>query len=152
VGKRGLTVYFRRNLGGTLKAPLSDARRVGHTVIFTLADVTWTVLGSFVERCKSPPSACSNRPTGSTSSLRSTDPHRVPPARQRGEFGDLSAVYNRLRRWIAFRRLKHIFEVMTARPACECGRSGSRCAWSRLDSCQKSVRAVTVRHLLFVLS
>ena len=35
------------------------------------------------------------------------------------EFGDWSAVYNRLRRWIHSGRLKRLFEAMAARPECE---------------------------------
>jgi transposase len=35
------------------------------------------------------------------------------------EFGDWSAVYNRLRRWIHSGRLKRLFEAMTERPECE---------------------------------
>jgi transposase len=35
------------------------------------------------------------------------------------DFGDWSAVYNRLRRWIASGRLKRLFEAMAAQPACE---------------------------------
>src|SRR5688572_25376622 len=36
-----------------------------------------------------------------------------------GDFGDWSAVYNRLRRWIASGRLERLFEMMAARSACE---------------------------------
>jgi len=36
-----------------------------------------------------------------------------------GDFGDWSAVYNRLRRWVASGRLKRLFEMMAARPDCE---------------------------------
>jgi len=36
-----------------------------------------------------------------------------------GEFGDWSAVYNRLRRWIASGRLKELFDLMAAQPACD---------------------------------
>jgi transposase len=34
-------------------------------------------------------------------------------------FGDWSAVYNRLRRWVASGRLKRLFEEMASQPACE---------------------------------
>ena len=85
-----------------------------------ITDETWAVLGPMVERCKSrfgPEPDLPDRmffeavlywaPVGC--------PWRDLPA----EFGDWSAVYNRLRRRIASGRLKKLFEAMAAQPACE---------------------------------
>ena len=87
---------------------------------YAITDETWAVLGPMVERCKSPFGPEPDLPDRMSFEAvlyraRVGCPWRDLPA----EFGDWSAVYNRLRRRIASGRLKKLFEAMAAQPACE---------------------------------
>jgi putative transposase len=87
---------------------------------YAITDEIWAVLGPMVERCKSPFGPEPELPDRMFFEAvlywaRVGCPWRDLPS----EFGDWSAVYNRLRRWIASGRLKKLFEAMAAQPACE---------------------------------
>jgi transposase len=87
---------------------------------YAITDETWAVMGPMVERCKSPFGPEPDPPDRMFFEAvlywaRVGCPWRDLPS----EFGDWSAVYNRLRRWIASGRLKKLFEAMAAQPACE---------------------------------
>lgn len=87
---------------------------------YLITDAIWDVLGPLVERCRSP--------LGPEPDLPDRMFFEAVLYRARvgcqwrdlpGEFGDWSAVYNRLRRWIHSGRLKRLFESMAERPECE---------------------------------
>jgi transposase len=85
-----------------------------------ITDEIWDVLGPMVERCTSPLGPEPDLPDrmffeAVLYRARTGCPWRDLP----GDFGDWSAVYNRLRRWIASGRLKELFELMAAGPECE---------------------------------
>jgi transposase len=85
-----------------------------------ITDETWAVLGPMVQSCKSPHGPDPVLPDRMFFEAvlywaRVGCPWRDLP----GDFGDWSAVYNRLRRWIASGRLKRLFEMMAAQPACD---------------------------------
>jgi transposase len=87
---------------------------------YAITDATWAVMGPMVERCKSPLGPEPALPDRMFFEAvlywaRVGCPWRDLP----GDFGDWSAVYNRLRRWIASGRLKKLFEAMAAQPACD---------------------------------
>jgi putative transposase len=87
---------------------------------YTITDEVWDVLGPMVERCKSPFGPEPDLPERMFFEAvlywaRTGCPWRDLP----GEFGNWSAVYNRLRRWVASGRLKKLFESMAAQPECE---------------------------------
>src|SRR5437016_3914612 len=87
---------------------------------YAITEEIWDVMGPMVRRCRSP--------FGPEPTL----PDRMffeavlywaragcPWCDLPDEFGDWSAVYNRLRRWIASGRLEKLFGLMTEQPACE---------------------------------
>jgi putative transposase len=85
-----------------------------------ITDEIWAVMGPMVERCKSrlgPEPELPDRMFFEAVLYwaRTGVPWRDLPS----EFGDWSAVYDRLRRWIDSGRLKKLFEAMAAQPACE---------------------------------
>ena len=85
-----------------------------------ITDEIWAVMGPMVERCKSRLGPDPELPDRMFFEAvlywaRTGVPWRDLPS----EFGDWSAVYNRLRRWIDSGRLKKLFEAMAAQPACE---------------------------------
>lgn len=87
---------------------------------YAITDEIWTVLGPMVRSCKSPhgPDPVLSDRMFFEAVLywaRVGCPWRDLP----GDFGDWSAVYNRLRRWIDSGRLKRLFELMAAQPPCE---------------------------------
>jgi transposase len=87
---------------------------------YAITDATWAVFGPMVRRCRSPlgPEPALSERMFFEAALywaRVGCPWRDLPA----EFGDRSAVYNRLRRWIASGRLKKLFEAMAERPECQ---------------------------------
>jgi putative transposase len=87
---------------------------------YAITDEIWAVMGPMVDRCKSrlgPPPGLPDRMFFEAVLYwaRTACPWRDLP----GDFGDWSAVYNRLRRWIASGRLERLFKSMSARPACE---------------------------------
>ena len=87
---------------------------------YAITEATWSVLGPMVKQCRSP---LGPEPKLSDRMFfeavlywsRVGCPWRDLP----GDFGDWSAVYNRLRRWIDSGRWKRLFEAMAAQPACE---------------------------------
>lgn len=86
---------------------------------YAITDETWAVLGPMVQACKSPHGPDPVLPDRMFFEAvlywaRVGCPWRDLP----GDFGDWSAVYNRLRRWIASGRLKRLFELMAAQPVC----------------------------------
>lgn len=86
---------------------------------YAITDETWAVMGPMVERCRSPLGPAPELPDRMFFEAvlywaRVGCPWRDLP----GDFGDWSAVYNRLRRWIASGRLKRLFEAMAAEPDC----------------------------------
>jgi transposase len=87
---------------------------------YAITDEIWAVLGPMVERCKSPFGPEPDVPDRMFFEAvlywaRVGCPWRDLPS----EFGDWSAVYNRLRRWIHSGRLKRLFERMAERAECE---------------------------------
>jgi putative transposase len=87
---------------------------------YVITNEIWDIFGPMVERCKSPLGPEPGLPDRMFFEAvlywaRVGCPWRDLPA----EFGDWSAVYNRLRRWVASGRLKKLFEAMTARPECD---------------------------------
>ena len=87
---------------------------------YAITDEIWAVMGPMVDRSKSrlgPEPALPDRMFFEAVLYwaRTGIPWRDLPS----DFGDWSAVYNRLRRWIASGRLKTLFEAMAAQPACE---------------------------------
>ncbi len=87
---------------------------------YALTDEIWDIFGPMVARCKSPFGPEPDLPDRMFFEAvlywaRVGCPWRDLP----GEFGDWSAVYNRLRRWIDSGRLKRLFEAMAAQPECE---------------------------------
>src|SRR5262245_33067857 len=87
---------------------------------YIITDEVWEVLGPMVECCRSPYGPAPDLPDRTFFEAvlywaRVGCPCRDLPS----EFGDWSAVYNRLRRWVASGRLKRLFEMMTARPECD---------------------------------
>jgi putative transposase len=87
---------------------------------YAITDEPWAVLGPMVQACKSPHGPDPVLPDRMSfeavlSWARVGCPWRDLP----GDFGDWSAVYNRLRSWIASGRLKRLFERMAAQPVCE---------------------------------
>ena len=85
-----------------------------------ITDEIWAVMGPMVERCKSRLGPDPELPDRMFFEAvlywaRPGVPWRDLPS----DFGDWSAVYNRLRRWVAAGRIKTLFEAMAARPACE---------------------------------
>jgi putative transposase len=87
---------------------------------YAITDETWAVMGPMVERCKSRLGPAPELPDRMFFEAvlywaRTGVPWRDLPS----DFGDWSAVYNRLRRWIHSGRLEKLFEEMAARPACE---------------------------------
>lgn len=87
---------------------------------YIITDEVWAVFGPMVERCKSPFGPEPDVPDRMFFEAvlywaRVGCPWRDLPA----EFGDWSAVYNRLRRWVASGRLERLFEEMTAQAECD---------------------------------
>jgi transposase len=87
---------------------------------YAITDETWAIFGPMVETCKSPLGPEPQLPDRMFFEAvlywaRTGCPWRDLPA----EFGDWSAVYNRLRRWVHSGRLKRLFEAMAAQPECE---------------------------------
>ena len=86
---------------------------------YVITDEIWAVLGPMVERCTSPLGPEPDLPDrmffeAVLYRARVGCPWRDLP----GDFGDWSAVDNRLRRGIASGRLQRLFEAMAAQPAC----------------------------------
>jgi transposase len=84
-----------------------------------ITDEIWSVFGPMGERHRSPFGPEPELPDrmffeAVLYGARVGCPWRDLPS----EFGDWSAVCNRLRRWIHSGRLKRLFEAMTAQPAC----------------------------------
>ena len=84
-----------------------------------ITDEIWVVFGPMVEACKSPYGPAPDLPDRSFFEAvlywaRVGCPWRDLPT----EFGDWSAVYNRLSRWVHSGRLKKLFERMAAEPGC----------------------------------
>ena len=87
---------------------------------YAITDEIWAVMGPMVERCKSrlgPVPILPDRMFFEAVLYRARTgvPWRDLPS----DFGDWSAVYNRLRRWIHSGRLEKLFKEMAAQPACE---------------------------------
>ena len=87
---------------------------------YAITDEIWAVMGPMVDRCKSrlgPEPELPDRMFFEAVLYwaRTGVPWRDLPS----DFGDWSAVYNRLRRWIHSGRLKKLFEEMAAQAACE---------------------------------
>ena len=87
---------------------------------YIITDEIWAILGPMVEGCTSPLGPEPELPErmffeAVLYRARVGHPWRDLP----GEFGDWSAVYNRLRRWIGSGRLKKLFGLMAERPGCE---------------------------------
>jgi transposase len=87
---------------------------------YVITDPIWDVMGPMVERCKSrlgPEPMIPDRMffEAVLHWARTGEPWRDLPE----DFGDWSAVYNRLRRWIASGRIEKLFEEMAAQPACQ---------------------------------
>jgi transposase len=85
-----------------------------------ITDEIWSVFGPMVERHRSPFGPEPELPDRMFFEAvlywaRVGCPWRDLP----GEFGDWSAVYNRLCRWIASGRLEKLFGAMTVQPECE---------------------------------
>jgi transposase len=85
-----------------------------------ITDETWAVMGPMVGRCKSRLGPAPDLPDRMFFEAvlywaRTGVPWRDLPS----DFGDWSAVYNRLRRWIHSGRLEALFREMAAQPACE---------------------------------
>ena len=85
-----------------------------------ITDEIWAVMGPMVERCKSRLGPAPDLPDRMFFGAvlywaRTGVPWRDLPS----FFGDWSAVYNRLRRWVASGRLERLFGEMAAQPACE---------------------------------
>lgn len=85
-----------------------------------ITDEVWDVLGPMVELCRSPFGPEPDLPDrmffeAVLYRARVGCPWRDLP----GDFGDWSAVYNRLRRWIDSGRLRKLFERMAAQPECD---------------------------------
>jgi putative transposase len=84
---------------------------------YIITDEIWAILGPMVDRCASPLGPEPELPErmffeAVLYRARAGLPWRDLP----GEFGDWSAVYNRLRRWIGSGRLKKLFELMAEQP------------------------------------
>ena len=82
---------------------------------YAITDETWAVMGPMVQACKSPREPESPDRMSFEAVLNRSRvgcPWRDLPS----DFGDWSAAYNRLRRWIASGRLKRLFEMMATRP------------------------------------
>ena len=87
---------------------------------YAITDEIWAVMGPRVESCKSRLGPAPELPDRMFFEAvlywaRTGVPWRDLP----DVFGDWSAVYNRLRRWVASGRLERLFEEMASRPACE---------------------------------
>ena len=87
---------------------------------YAITDEIWAVMGPMVDRCKSrlgPEPLLPDRMffEAVLHWARTGVPWRDLP----DSFGDWSAVYNRLRRWIDSGRMKKLFEAMAAQPDCE---------------------------------
>src|SRR3954468_8946921 len=87
---------------------------------YAITDEIWAVVGPMVDRCKSRLGPAPDLPDRMFVEAvlywaRTGVPWRDLPS----DFGDWSAVYNRLRRWIASGRLEKLFKEMAAQPACE---------------------------------
>lgn len=87
---------------------------------YAITDEIWAVMEPMVDRCKSrlgPEPALPDRMFFEAVLYwaRTGVPWRDLPS----DFGDWSAVYNRLRRWIASGRMEKLFKEMAAQPACE---------------------------------
>lgn len=85
-----------------------------------ITDQIWDIMGPMVDRCKSrlgPEPLLPDRMFFEAVLYwaRTGVPWRDLP----DSFGDWSAVYNRLRRWIDSGRMKKLFEAMAAQPDCE---------------------------------
>lgn len=90
---------------------------------YAITDEIWKVFGPMVDQCASPLGPEPELPDRMFFEAvlywaRVGCPWRDLPS----EFGDWSAVYNRLRRWINSGRLKKLFELMAKRPECEATR------------------------------
>jgi putative transposase len=87
---------------------------------YLLTDEIWAVMGPMVEQCASPLGPDPDLPDRMFFEAvlywaRTGISWRDLPS----EFGNWSAVYNRLRRWITSGRLTKLFEAMAAQPSCE---------------------------------
>lgn len=87
---------------------------------YAITDDIWEVMGPMVDRCKSrlgPEPLIPDRMFFEAVLFwaRTGVPWRDLP----DDFGDWSAVYNRLGRWIVSGRLEALFKQMIAQPACE---------------------------------
>lgn len=87
---------------------------------YLITDEIWDVLGPMIERCRSPHGPEPELPDRMFFEAvlywtRTGCPWRDLP----GEFGDWSAVYNRLGRWVRSGRLKRLFAAMTEQAECE---------------------------------
>ena len=87
---------------------------------YVITDEIWDVMGPMVDRCKSRLGPAPELPDRMFFEAvlywaRTGVPWRDLPS----DFGDWSAVYNRLRRWIASGRMERLFQEMAAQPACE---------------------------------
>lgn len=90
------------------------------TMRYAITDDIWEVMGPMVDRCKSrlgPEPLIPDRMFFEAVLFwaRTGVPWRDLP----DDFGDWSAVYNRLGRWIVSGRLEALFKQMIAQPACE---------------------------------
>jgi transposase len=102
----------------SVRKPCSRDRQL--PMRYAITDEIWDVMGPMVERCKSrlgPPPELPDRMFFEAVLYwaRTACPWRDLP----GDFGQWSAVYKRLRRWIDSGRLERLFRLMAARPACE---------------------------------
>lgn len=85
-----------------------------------ITDEIWDVMGPMVDRCKSrlgPAPILPDRMSFEAVLYRART--GVPWRDLPGDYGDRSAVSNRLRRRIDSGRLRKLFEAMSAQPACD---------------------------------
>jgi transposase len=90
------------------------------TMRCAFTDEIWAFMGSTVESCKSHLGSFPDLPDRMLFEADLYRPRVGCPWRDLpSNFGDRSAVYNRLRGWIDSGRMKRLFEAMAAQPACE---------------------------------
>jgi putative transposase len=88
-------------------------------VRYGITDEVWAAFGPMVGQCRSPLGPEPRLPERMFFEAVPYWAHVGCPWRDLpAKFGDWSAVYNRLRRWVASGRLKKLFDLMTAWPEC----------------------------------
>src|SRR3954467_6009588 len=116
-GEAGDDHYRRAFVRGEIP-PHKD--RLFRNAPYAITDQIWAVMGPMVARCKSrlgPPPELPDRIFFEAILYwaRTGVPWRDLP----GDFGQWSAIYKRLRRWLDSGRPERVSRLMAARPACE---------------------------------